>query len=387
MKKQLTNQSIRKRNKINMLLSLIEVRESTRSELAERNGISVMTVKKIVGELMEAGIVQEKEVLDTSLGRKPRAVEIHSRFGATVCVSLTSKLFFRYVLYDLYGELLEECRYKIEPQHSYRDNLYGLIAKMKSGVEKSGLELLGIGISVPGAYYSDEDVVNYDLIPPLCNLHLHSIFTEAFGLDNILITHDVFIAAQAEYDLMKKAGSLFYFYVGDGVGGAFIDRGKWHTGATLVAGEVGQCILRTEQGEQTLEACTSIPVLEARLRPLFPKASFAQLLQMYDEKVPEVVAVIDEAAGWIARSLYNVAWVLNPHCIVIGSSFRRYAEIIAEACRVYNERLETLPIRMEVAVVPSQLPQYGELLGCFRLLKRNWVEDICDTARGVISIE
>lgn len=375
MKKQLTNQSIRKTNTTNLLLSLIEARECTRNELAERNGISVMTVKKIVDDRVAAGILEEKEVLDTGLGRKPRAIRISGRFGATVCVSLTARRSFTYVIYDLYGELLEERRYPLEAPYGYRENLELLMDRIRADVEKTGLELIGIGVAVPGAYYSDEDAVNYDLIPQLRGLRLRGMFAAAFGIDNILITHDVFIAAQAEYDL-QRTDNLFYFYVGDGVGGAFIERGRWHTGRNLVAGEVGQCLVDTEQGEQTLEACTSAPALLERLRPCFPEESFPQLLRLYDERVPEVVERVDEALSRIARCLYNVAWVLGPDRIVIGSSCRRYAELIAGACREYNTRLRSLPIPMEVEVLPSRLPQYGELLGCFRLIRNKWVESI-----------
>lgn len=376
MKEQLTNQSIRKSNMSNLLMSIIDSRKIMRSELAEQNGISVMTVKKIVDELMALEIVQEKYIQGSGVGRKPKALQISDKLGLCVCISLTSKLFFSYIIYNVYGDIMEERQYKVDEQFSYQDNLYHLITLLKADIDKINLKLLGVGISVPGAYYSEEDVINYDLIPEFNNLHLMQIFSREFQIENIIITHDVFVAAQAEYDLLEKDSSLFYFYVGDGVGGAFIEKNIWHIGENQVAGEIGQFIINTEHGESTLESCTAIPFLVDQLQSSYPGASFLTLLQEYDKQSSDVVALIDSAAEKIAQSLYNVAWVLNPHRIVINSSYQRYAEIIAHKCNEYNQRLNNLPIRMHIEVLPSSLSNTGEMQGCFNLLRRKWVESI-----------
>lgn len=373
MKEQLTNQNIRKTNTENILFSILHAGTITRADLARRNDLSVMTVKKIADELMEQGIIQEV-VLESSVGRKPRALRLSTHLGAIVCVSLTSKMFFSYTIYNLYGELLEERQRKIDEEYSYRHNLHLLLQRIQLDITKSKLELLGVGVSVPGAYYSEQDLVNCDLISSFDNLHLHQIFSEAFPIDNIQIVHDVFVAAQAEYDLEPHLGSLFYFYVGDGVGGAFVCKDGWHVGEDLVAGEVGQCMVVTEDGESTLEASTCIPYLTQELQKKLPGITFFQALKMYDDCLPEVMNVMDRAAETVARALYNITWTLNPARLVIGCSYQRYAEILVEACERYNRRLATLPIPLSVSVAPAELSKYGEMQGCFHLLQRNWVE-------------
>jgi len=368
-KQQMTNAEIRRVNASNLLTSMIAARERTRGELAAQNDVSVMTVKKIVDELLALGLLQEKTLQDAAVGRKPKLLSIPPKWGAFVCLSLTSKLFFSYVLYNLYGEIIEERQWRLDEARSYRENLDAFIRQICADVGKSNLELIGVGASVPSAYYSAEDRVNGDLIPALKDIKLKALLTEAFHIENVLVAHDVFVAAQSEYDA-RAENSMFYFYVGDGVGGALIDRGNWHTGENRLAGEVGQWIIHTSAGERTFESCVSVPALLAAQ----PGVRFLELLQMADEGVTEAVAALDRAAETIAQVLYNVAWVLNPQSIVVGSSYQRYAERIVAACTAYNKRLTNLPIRMKITVEQSGLNKYGDTRGCFHLLRKHWVD-------------
>jgi predicted NBD/HSP70 family sugar kinase len=377
MKTRLTVGNIRKTNKLNILKSIIAQKEVMRSELASHNGISVMTVKKIVDELIEDGIVEES-VCDTNVGRKPKSLYISDLVGVMVCISLSSKLFFSYIIYSVYGEILEERQRRIDEQYSYFDNLYYLNAQIQSDLKRLERSLIGLGISVPGAYYEKDDMVNYDLISELKGLKVKQTFEKAFGCKNVIVIHDVFGAAQAEYELMEqKDSSMFYFYVGDGVGGAFINRGQVLVGDDLVAGEVGQFVI-FEENERfvTLEDRVSIPHITELFQKKHPNVNFYTMLQMYDRGEAAAVDIIDDAASLIAHSLYNVLWILNPQRIVISSSFNRFREIIIDKCREFNSRLTALPIRAMVDIFPSKLNAYGEMQGCFHLLLAQWVNEI-----------
>lgn len=376
MKKLLTVHNIREANKINIVKTIIRAREIMRAELAKQNSVSIMTVKKIVDDLIEREIVQE-EIGESTIGRKPKTFRIADHLGLFICVSLTSTGFFRYVVYNLHQDILEENELEIDKSRGYEENLMQLMEKIKLSAARHGLELLGIAISVPGAYYEEDDIVNYDLIPDFGGLHLKQLFGQAFPIDNIIVVHDVFVSAQAEYDsLLSNQSGLFYFYVGDGVGGAFIENGVWHTGETRVAGEIGQFILESDEGFVTLEQCVSIPSIVEKVQKLKGKMAFNEVLLAYDRGEREMVRLIENTSQLIAQALYNVNWTLNPRRIVVSCHYKRFAEIIVEHSIAFFERLKDLPIRVDVELSPSQLDKYGEMEGSFKLLVENWVDSI-----------
>ena len=72
----LTVKNIRNVNMENILQSMIQNRNVTRSVLAKENQISLMTVKHIVDSLLEAGIIKEKESVSGDVGRNPKTLEI-----------------------------------------------------------------------------------------------------------------------------------------------------------------------------------------------------------------------------------------------------------------------------------------------------------------------
>ena len=104
----LTVKNIRNVNMENILQSMIQNRNVTRSVLAKENQISLMTVKHIVDSLLEAGIIKEKESVSGDVGRNPKTLEISERYGNVVCINLTSREEIRFLIYDIYRNLITE---------------------------------------------------------------------------------------------------------------------------------------------------------------------------------------------------------------------------------------------------------------------------------------
>jgi len=373
MKDKLTNKSIRESNQLNILNSIIKGKDILRNELASENNISIMTVKKIIDDLIKYDIVVE-QVQNTSMGRKPKSLSISPRFGSVACINLTSKEYFSYHIFNIYGEIIEIRQFRIDDQYTYLENIERLIAQLKNDLNKTGQLTVGIGLSVPSAYYEHLDIVNYDLIPAFKDLHLKKLFQEAFEVDNVMISHDVFTAAQAEYIFsIPRVNSLFYFYIGDGVGGAYIANGHLLSGENLVAGEVGQFIVSTEQGETTLESAVSIITILEEARIKFPEISFYNVLALYENGDEFITSIINRKLTLINQCLYNISWVLNPSKIVVDSSYKKYADIIAASINTFNERLKQLPILNSVIASASELNEHNSMQGCFDLTIDRWI--------------
>lgn len=376
----LTVKNIRNVNMENILQSMLQSRNVTRSVLAKENHISLMTVKHIVDRLLKAGIIEEKESVSGDVGRNPKTLEISKRYGNVVCINLTSREEIRFLIYDIYRNLITEQSIACPENETYEEELRAAAATIRERCSRIRGDLVGVAVSVPGAYDESLDLVNYDLIPELKGLHIRSLFESLFGIRNIWVLHDVFAAARAEYDsMMPKPQSQFYFYCGHGVGGFFIHQDTAVAGSQRMAGEVGKLLLPAEgeaSGYTILEHVISVSSLKRKMKDCGMEGRFAELPGRYRAGDPQAAELLTPALDAAALVLYNLLWICNPSCIVVDSSSMGYAQLIAEHARRFMEERqdEAIPVRTEIRCAESD--EYHRMCGCFRMARDAWIEEL-----------
>jgi len=375
MKATLTNKSIRNNNCYNILNALLKHHSLQRSELTKESNVSVMTVKKIVDDLLARGILVEIPT-ESTVGRKPKALKFDDKFGCFGCIDLTSKNKINYFVYDLYSKKMAEESFVITDYESYVEVLKTLMVSMEANFNRTKLVPLGIAISVPSIYYSDTDEVNYDLIPGFKGLHLKDLFYNHFHLDNILIMHDVNAVAIDEY---KKSGasSLYYFYIGDGVGGSLVKDGELIAGENLAAGEIGQCLISTSSGYATLENAISAVSISQRVEDCIKvKLDFSQIIRRYYDKDSTICSIVDEAIDHALQFIYNLCWIINPSIIIIDSNYYEYAKLIVASAEKCMSMLSTSPIKNSTVIRLPYTSNHYNMLNLLDLLKDNWIVSI-----------
>ena len=362
----------------NILQSMIQNRNVTRSVLAKENQISLMTVKHIVDSLLEAGIIKEKESVSGDVGRNPKTLEISERYGNVVCINLTSREEIRFLIYDIYRNLITERSVARREGSTYEKELRVAASEIRKELLRTGGDLVGMAVSVPGAYDESQDLVNYDLIPELKGLHVRSLFENMFEIKNIRVLHDVYAAARAEYDcLTPKSESQFYFYCGYGVGGFFIHQDTAVTGSQRMAGEVGKMILaydKKRKKTETLEERLSVPGIMKRIREGFPDMEFEAALDAYEQGEITIREIFDDALDTIARVLYNLIWVYNPTRIVIDSCYKKYGSLIKEHAERFFKEFQNSDISVRVQFTEAQYDEYHMMRGCMNLVLKKWIE-------------
>lgn len=374
--------AIRNVNQENVIRTIIEERKTTRRILAEETQVSLMTIKSIVDNLLDVKVIIEENNNDYELlGRKPKTLSLHPRIGLIICLNLSFKDFFVYYVFTIHQELKIERKVPRNEEKSYSENLVYISKSIKDDVNRLEMDILAIGILVPGAYYEQEDTVNFDLISGLKQLPIKRFFSKEFGFENVEVFHDVFAGAQAEYEAtLPRNDSLFYFFAGDGVGGAFVNgNGSWLRGANLLAGEIGQHIIWDGEKETIFEDAVSTYKLMEKIQSAHPGIDFWQAMDLYDTGDKIVMEVVNRAATIAAKSLHNVIWTLNPGRLVIASPYPRYAEIVLKACEKMNKRFDKLSIPMTVEMLMSRYKNQGEVTGCFALSLKLWIDSIAES--------
>ena len=382
-KQTLTVKNIRTINIENTLHTMIRQRSITRNILAKENGISLMTVKHVADDLIAADIVIEMETNGSEVGRKPKLLELDSRYGHIVCVNLTSKAEISYLVYDIYENLLEEQIISFNEDCSYQETLMMAVSKIKKIQENIPTELVGIAVFVPGAYDERSDLVNYDLIPEFKELHLRTLFEQEFKLNNILVLHDVFADARAEYDsLQPKQESQFYFYCGHGVGGFFIHKDEAVAGEERMAGEVGRMLVAVDaspENRTTFEEAVSIPAVKLRMKEMGAEMTFDRLLELYAADDEKARKVLDPVLELISRMLYNLLWAYNPTKVVIDSCKSKYSELILVHFREFMDRMRDDAIPIHAEIRQAKYDEYHMMRGCFYMVRNAWIEEIAQT--------
>jgi len=376
-KELLTVLNIRENNKRNLLSQLVGAAELTRNDLAQESKISLMTVKHIVDELIENGVVEER-TSEASVGRKPKALSISSRYGNIVCINLTSTDSISYIIYDIRRQLLAQNTLDVQPGIAeYRMLLKSVVAEIREKLKTIPTVTVGVAACVPSAYYEAEDLVNYDLIPAFQDFHIRGFLKEEFGLDNVLVLHDVFAAAKSEYEsTVPVPESQFYLYFGHGVGGSMMVQGNAVQGEDLLAGEVGKMLeVDPFTGEfQTLEEIVSVRGILERVHEKVPGIDFEEVLEEYRKGNQEITAVMDKILNTAARVLYNLVWLYNPTRFVVDSCYEEYGRLIKEKAEEFTSRIRREEILITVRIVEAKYDEYHMMRGCFRTAREKWLD-------------
>lgn len=383
-KKQIvTVKNIRNVNMENILQSVLGSENITRSILAKENNISLMTVKHVVDSLIEAGILTEKETNNSDVGRNPKILEIAEQYGNIICVNLASKDEISFRIYDIYEKLLDEQSVVLDDEGSYQEKLSRAIEDIREALRNINTVSVGMAVFVPSAYDETVDLVNYDLIPDFKELHIRSLFEEAFDIKNIVILHDVFAAARSEYDsLNPKMESQFYFYCGYGVGGCFIYRDEAVAGGEKMAGEVGKMLVSmdgTETGYVTLEEVVSVSAVKRRMKEAGIGMRVSQFLELYQAGNEEAKKLLTPILNTVSRVLFNLLWIYNPARVVVDSCKTEYSQIIAAHFQAFMEFMQNEAIPIHAEVRTAKYDEYHTMRGCFYMARNAWIEEISNT--------
>ena len=215
----------------------------SRTEIAERTGLSPQAVTNVSRRLLEAGLIRESGTVISGPG-KPRTMlqlEAQGRYAVGVHVD---PAVVTYVLLDLRGAVVAHSRTPT-PSAIRPDDVVDLVARSVdelvagSGVDRA--RLLGVGIASPGPIDVETGVV---LDPPMLPLWRHVTLrrslSEATGLP-VLLEKDVTAAAVAElwFSSGDERRDFAFVYYGTGFGTGLVVGRDVVRGSSANAGDSG----------------------------------------------------------------------------------------------------------------------------------------------------
>ncbi|GAA2999363.1 ROK family transcriptional regulator [Streptosporangium longisporum] len=346
----LRHDSMRARN---LGVVLGEVRKSgpiSRAALAEITGLTKTTVSKMVGDLIDSGMVTESgAVRDGERGRPGTAVELSGERVAALGLEINVDYLSACVV-DLTLRVRTRCAQAVDNRTASpvetMSHLQELAQKAVDEAQAQGLFIAGTTIAVPGP-------VDGGLIHAAPNLGWHDVRVpdlldlpaEVDNEANLAALGELWFGSAPE-DFLHVSGEI-------GIGAGLVVGGALFRGARGLAGELGHVVVTPDGpacrcgGRGCLEQYAG---QDALLRaaglagaPGGVPGGVPELLERLRAGEPRPLEACERAGQALGVALTSAVHLMDPGTIVLGGVFAPLFEWIAEpARRTMTARLSTM---------------------------------------------
>ncbi|MBP5326214.1 MAG: ROK family transcriptional regulator [Pseudobutyrivibrio sp.] len=344
----------------------------SRAEVAKMMGLTQASITKLVGALIDMGIVSEVGIVKGNGNRPSIGLRLNAEKNLVIGVKF-SRHVFAIGVFDISGKLYTQQ----ETEYSLNDFAEDVIASMKQQIHellKKYKNVVAIGLAVPGPYLRGEGrIAMVTRMPNWRTVNFIDEFKHEFDKP-VFIEQDANAGALAEWwfgNHGRPLNSLAYFLAGEGVGSGIVDHDRLLLGNLGIASEVGHISIDykgpvCECGNRgCLELyCSTMALLkraEKELPELFekPYENRAEACgRIYDaaragnKKALKLVKEIAEYLGYGCVTLINA---YDPEIIVIGDSIAQGDELLLPTIQKIVEERTLKAISSNVKIEISKL--------------------------------
>ncbi len=253
--------------------------------------------------------------------------------------------------------------------------LFEMTERVLEGVSHRQVRGIGISCGGPldsqrGIVYSPPNLPGWDAVP------VKQLFEERFGLPTRL-ENDANATALAEHLFGAGRGTrnMVFMTWGTGIGGGLVLDGRLYRGTNDLAGEIGHTTVLLDGplcgcGKRgCLEALASGPSIARRARELAdesPESLIWQRTSPNEVTAQHVVEaategdtfarfVLAEAATYMGIGIANLAQILNPERVVLGTIAVKAGDLVLEPLRRALQVHAWNRVREVLQVVPAEL--------------------------------
>jgi predicted NBD/HSP70 family sugar kinase len=351
----------------------------SRADLAKMAGVTRATIGNIVASLLESGLIEEGEAVQTgSVGKPGRPLWFGERAGLTGAVTITPGTVVA-ALVNARGEVLDEATGTFQPDAKAQAIASVVRTSLQAALPKKVSDLLGIGVAVPGVCNTTTGaILGSGPVPGIAGSTLFDTLRDRFKLP-VLIDNDSRAQALGEkwFGRGKGVASFASIQTGHGIGVGLVMGGVVVRGAHGEAGEAGHTavVMDGELCRCGLRGCWETIATVDWLRGQAAEAKLSSASKIDAEKLTALAkkdenaqALLERYADNIAVGLANIAQLLSPGLFILhgdaaggGETFRALVEEKMRA-RVFAH------IGGSADVVLSELDHRATVLGAAGLV-------------------
>jgi predicted NBD/HSP70 family sugar kinase len=338
-----------KRDKSRELIieKLLLRKEITRQDLIIETGLAPSTISGIISDLINDGMVQKIGAVGSAgFGRKIDILKKVPEYSAIISISLTLEN-SNISLIDFGLNAVATKDLGIDPENN-RDISDILIDAIKGfSNQYSNRNIVAVSLALPHH--------------PFQGNRIKQRLVEALNLPLLILNN---VEAMAVFDYYSRpAGTpddtVFYIYVGKGIGSAFIINGHLYRGLNGLASDLGHIHNQDILCRCGRTGCLETVASEESLKRAMEK-HLNRELNSYDELIDQLMTgleehnektleILSEAAAYLSEGIHTVISLLDPSKIVLSSRLNRirpyYASMVES--QLYERFLKRSPFSVQ----------------------------------------
>jgi predicted NBD/HSP70 family sugar kinase len=370
------SQSVKIQNTNLIIEKLVELRETSRSELAKYTTLNKATVSSIIADLVDRGIVIETSKTVKTSGRSANVIALNKNAGRILSIELQTTQIYG-VITNLYGDILFEINRPITSTDfsPYLKDLLETIDDLKANTIESTYGIIGIGIGVYGILDKNQRI-KYAPFTSWKDIELKKIIEDYTGIETY-VENEANISALGENIVFTEQHNIVSLNIGIGVGMGIIINDQLYTGEDGFAGEIGHTILHPG-GNQCV--CGNKGCLETYLKDSAIIERYHQITNelidlfeftnRYKRKCPYAMQIYNEFIDNVSITINNISQMLNPKAIVINSTI---IENISESISLIKNKLHSQIMNLDILTI-SKYRSKTNILGLAHVLIQDFLE-------------
>ncbi len=223
---------------------------------------------------------------------------------------------------------------KNKPYHLLLSDMSNFVKEMVNEYRISELDILGIGMGIPGIYYQNKvSCVNIDLNSET----FINDFKSLLGFDTlIVIDNDANLAALAEAK-EKNLQNILLITLGTGIGCGIVINGTIYHGSQNIAGEIGhikvnnpyhfKCSCGKNDCLETLSSATGIlrllNIKDISSSNLTFSDSCADVFMKAQQGDLLANQILDESLSYLGNEIGNLVNILNPDVVILSGGMTK----------------------------------------------------------------
>ena len=237
-KTSITNMEVKKNNRNRIYRYICKCKTVSNPDISYALKISLPTVTQNTKELIEMGLVEETGELQSTGGRRAKALSAAACYRLAVGIDITQN-HIGILLADLAGTILKYDRvyFPFRKTRDYFDEVSGKLEAFLENAVAGRERILGIGISFPGIVNLQKQEITDS----------HALGVSAISFADVsgcfaypcFFLNDANAGAYAEGLRAGETESFFYLSLSNTVGGAFFHDGQLMQGRDYRCGEAG----------------------------------------------------------------------------------------------------------------------------------------------------
>lgn len=218
------------------------------------------------------------------------------------------------------------------------------LEKVEEAVDefKKKYTLSGIAMSFPGAVNEKKDCIEgSSAVAYIHRSHVLETIEERLNL-KASMANDANCMALCEcwLGVSQNDETVAYLVLGTGIGGALVHQNKLHPGAHLHGGEFGYMIV---EGKIWSEVASTHALVQMAKRQGVEISSGEELFKSSSEDAL-IQAILKEWYRRLAIGIYNIQYIYDPDCIVIGGGVSEQAALLEEIQQACDQFVDTIDI-------------------------------------------